>query len=65
MTSVYRAQLSLIPRITNIAIQKINNLALKIYEIITARFLIVNKLGQIGFFEKIFLLVNTDIKVLL
>lgn len=47
MTLAYAAQLSLEIRPTNVEAQKFDNLALKIYEIVTVGFLVHNKLARV------------------
>lgn len=65
MTLAYAAKLGLTLRATNIGVQKIDGLPLKTHEMITARFSVIDKLGQIRFFEKTLLLADTSIKVVL
>ena len=65
MTPTYTAKLGLTLNPTNVSVQKINRLVLKTYKMTTARFLVIDKLGQIKFFEKTFLLANTSIEVVL
>lgn len=48
---------------TDVGTQKINGSALKIYEMATAWFFVHNKLERIWFFEEMFLLVNTSMKI--
>lgn len=64
-TPAYAAQLGLILRSTNVNTQKIDELALKTYEMTTAGFLVEDKLGRIRFFEKTFLLTDTSMKIIL
>lgn len=45
--------------------QKIDTLALKIFEIVIVRFSIYDKLGRICLLKKTFLLIDTSIKVVL
>lgn len=40
MTSIFTAKLGFTPKLTNISIYKIDNLSLKTYGMITARFLL-------------------------
>lgn len=63
MTLVFIAKLGFFIWSTNINVQKIYNLALKIYVIVTTKFLILDKKSKDWFFEKIFLLADTNIKV--
>ena len=60
ITLTYTAQLDLIPRPTKVDTQKIDGLPLKIYEMIRARFSVVDKFKQIRFFKKTILLINTN-----
>lgn len=65
MSPAYTAMLYLISRPTNIGAQKFDGLLLKTYEMVTAGFLMEDKLKQIGFFEETFLLANIHIEVVL
>lgn len=65
MTPAYAVQLGLEIRSTNVSTQKIDSLGLKTYGMVTIEFLFYDKLGKIWFFEKIFLLANTNIEVVL
>lgn len=60
MDPCYTAKLRLTPKTTNVGVQKINNLPLKTQKLIIAGFLIIDKFEQIRFFEKAFLLVDTN-----
>lgn len=61
----FAAKLSLIPWTTNISAQKIDSLLLETYYIVSAGFLLQNNFGRVWFFEEVFLLANTSIKVVL
>ena len=63
--SIYAAKLNLSLKTTNIGIKKINGLVLKIYGITIARFSMIDKFGQISFFKETFLLVDTNMEVIL
>lgn len=65
MTLTHAAKLGLIPRSTNIGVEKIDGLALKTYKMTTIGFWVIDKLGQIRFFEETFLLADISIKVVL
>lgn len=53
------------PRPTNVNVQKIDGLILKIHGITLASFLFQNSLGSVRFFEETFLLTNISIKLVL
>lgn len=61
----YTASLGLILRTTNVGTQKIDGWVLKTNRITTARFLVQDKFGWIGFFKKTFLLTVISMKVIL
>lgn len=65
MTIVYATRLGLAIRITDISAQKIDGSFLKTQEMITAGFLLQDRLEKIGFFEKTFLLIDISIKIVL
>lgn len=65
ITLIYVAQFSPTPKPTNVNTQKINNLALKIYEMTTGGFLVEDKLERIRFFKQSFLLADTSLEVIL
>lgn len=66
ITLAYTAKLSFAMRLTNISIQKINNSLLKIYGMVIIRFFIQDKFGRKNqFFDNLFLLANTSLKIVL
>lgn len=65
MHPVYVAKLGLQVRKTIVKAQKIDGSPLKTFEIVLASFSVQNKLEKTWFFQKIFLLANTSIKVVL
>ena len=65
MTPTYAAKLGLITQKTDIDTEKIDGLALKIYGMVIASFLVQDRLEMVWFFEKTFLLANTNIQVVL
>ena len=65
MTPAYAAELGFTTRKTSIETQKFDGLLLEIYGIALTRFSIQASLGKVGFFEKIFLLADTSMEVVL
>lgn len=65
MTSAYVIKLDPTIQKASIRAQKIDDLALEIYSIALASFLLQKRLGGIWFFEKIFLLADTSMKIVL
>lgn len=65
MILAYTAKLELTTQKINIGVQKIYNTVLETYNIITTRFLFQNYLKKTWFFKKTFLLVNTNMEVIL
>lgn len=65
MIPVYVAKLSLTLRNTNVNTQKIDSLSLKTYGMAIAGFLVIDKFGQIRFFEESFLLAGINIQLVL
>lgn len=65
MTPTFIAKLGLRPRPTNVGIQKIDGLPLETYSMTSAMFLVWDSLERVGFFEKTFLLANTNIELVL
>lgn len=65
MTLVYANWLSLEIRPTNVCTQKIDDLALKIYGMVIAGFLVHNKLGKVQFFKETFILIDTNMEMVL
>lgn len=65
MISAYEAKLVLNLKSTNDGTQKNNDLALKTYKMITAGYSVIDKLGQIRFFEKTCLLADNSIEIVL
>lgn len=64
MTLVYIEKLNFIIRKTNVNTQKIDCSTLITYGIAITGFLLQNKLEKVEFFKNIFLLVNTNIKII-
>ena len=65
MTLAYASKLGLKVWTTNIGNQKIDSSLLRTFEIVIAGFLVEDKLGRARFFQKLFLLANTIMKVVL
>ena len=65
MTLVYILKLGLQIRHTNVRAQKIDGSILKMFEIVLANFQVKNKLGKARFLQKMFLLTNISMKVIL
>ena len=65
MISAYAAELGLMTQKISIRAQKIDDLLLETYGMVSARFSIQDNLRTIHFFEKIFLLANTSIEIVL
>ena len=65
MTPDYAKQLGFWIWKTNINAQKIDSSSLEIYRIVIAIFQIMDKLGRAWFFQGIFLLTDTTIKLVL
>lgn len=65
MTLAYIFKLSIGLNVTDIYAQKINDFFFKTCEIVIVRFLIQDKVSKVQFFEKIFLLTNTNIKIVI
>lgn len=65
MTSAYTVKLGLTLWTTIVGTQKIDGSTLKTYGIVTAKFLVYDKLSKAWFFEETFLLANTSIEVFL
>lgn len=62
ITPIYTTKLGLIAQKTSVEAQKIDSLLLKIYSIVSASF---SLLKTVRFFEKTFLLVDTNIEIVL
>lgn len=62
MTLSYLAKIGFVTQKINVNTQKINGSILLTYGIIIAKFLPQNKLKRLQFFEKTFLLVDTNIE---
>ena len=65
MTPAYANHLDLKVRVTDIGMQKIDGSSLATYGMVIAAFQVVDKLGHFWFFQKIFLLGNISMKVVL
>lgn len=65
ITSTYIAKLGLVIQKTNVGAQKIDGSALKTYGMVIVGFSVQNRLEKVLFFEEVFLLANTSIKVVL
>lgn len=65
MTPIYTSKLGLQIRQTNVKAQKIDSSTLETLKMVLASFQIEDKLGKAYFFQKIFLLINVSIKIVL
>lgn len=65
MALAYVAKLGLKPRLTNIGTQKTDGLVLETHKMTSASFLLQDSQKRVWFFEKTFLLTNSNIKVVL
>ena len=65
MTPAYTKKLGLRTWRTDVAAQKIDRLSLNMFGMVIAGFQVIDKQGRARFFQKIFLLANTTIKVVL
>lgn len=65
ITSIYAVKIDFATRTSSISAQKIDGLVMKIYGMIRTEFSIYDKLGRTWFFDKTFLLTNTNIKIVL
>ena len=65
MTPAYAKQLGFQVQKTDVRAQKIDGSSLKTFEIIIAGFQVENKLGKVWFFQKSFLLTETNMGVVL
>lgn len=65
ITSAYALKLGFVKQKTDIGIQKIDSFALTTYEMIITGFSLQHKLSKVWFFEEIFLLADTNMKVVL
>ena len=65
MTLAYAAQLGLKVRKINISAQKIDGFLVATYSMVIAAVQVLDKLSRFRFFQKIFLLANINIKVIL
>lgn len=65
MTPAYITKLGLKLRSTNLSAQKIDGLALKTHNMTSASFSLQDSQGRVQFFEETFLLVDTNIKIVL
>ena len=65
ITPVYAAELGLMTQKTSVWAQKIDGLPLATYNMASARFLIPDSLKRFWFFEKTFLLADTNMEVVL
>lgn len=65
MTLTYVAKVGLITQKTSVSTQKIDGLPLEIHDMASAKFLIQDGLEMIRFFERIFMLVDTNIELIL
>ena len=59
----FAQELGLFIRPTNVGAQKIDGIMLNTYKIVVVVFLVTNKVNQVRFFEKAFLLANISLKV--
>ena len=65
MTLIYIKKLGPQIQKTEIEAQKNDTSSLDIFEIVIAGFQVINELSRVWFFQKIFFLANTSIKVIL
>ena len=65
MTPAYVKQLGLWTQKTDVGAQKIDGLSLATYRIVIAAFQVKDKLGRVWFFQETFLLVDTNMEVVL
>ena len=65
MTPAYTSKLGFNVHHTNIGAQKIDNSIFKIFRLVLASFQIEDKLGRTRFFQKMFLLADISIEVVL
>ena len=65
ITLAYTKQLGLRTKKTDVGAQKIDGSLVRTFKIVIAGFQVINKLGRARFFQKIFLLANISIKVIL
>ena len=65
MTLAYAKWLDFWLQKTYVRAPKIDGLLLKIFKMVIAGFHVINKLNKVQFFQEIFLLANTNIKVIL
>ncbi len=65
MTPAYATKLGLTAWNTSVGAQKIDDLPLKTYGMVSASFSLLNSLGRIRFFEKSFLLADTSMEMVL
>lgn len=65
MTPAFVTKLGFTTRLTDVGAQKIDGSLLKTYRIVTASFSIWDKLAKLQFFKLTFLLVNTNIEVVI
>ena len=65
MIPTFTTKLGHVTQKTDVDAQKIDGLFLIIYEMLLGGFLVKNKLGQVWFFKKTFLLAFISIKVVL
>ncbi len=65
MTPAYAAELGLTNWKTSVGAQKIDSSPLETHGMTSARFSLQDSLGRVRFFEKIFLLADTSIEVVL
>ena len=61
----FAQKLALFIRPTDIGAQKIDSIKLNTYRMVVAAFLITDKVNQVSFFEKTFLVANISMKVVL
>lgn len=63
ITLIYAVKVDFTTQTSSIGAQKIDGLVIKIYEMVTTEFSIYNKLSRTRFFDKTFLLANTNMKI--
>lgn len=65
MNPIFVQILGFAPRPTNAIGQKIDESLVRIYKIVSASFLLKNSLEKVRFFKEIFLLADTNLKIVL
>lgn len=63
MNRIFAWALDITPKTTHIGVQKIDEAAIKMYEIFSASFSLQNRSRKVRIFEQIFLLADTNVEV--